>query len=71
MKKATGKKLTLEKLNITKLEQMSSIKGGLTSREPGCDVFNETKIYCKTKNENCNTKARGCESGGTTIIQWG
>lgn len=51
MKKAKGKKLTLDKLNITKLEQMTSIKGGVTTREPGgINVY-----YQYTKSPKCPT----------------
>ncbi len=66
MKKAKGKKLTLEKLNIAKLEQMTSINGGHhKSKEPACDgVF---FYYIHTQNpDGCPTKI---QTGGNTIIR--
>ncbi|TSE09355.1 hypothetical protein [Aquimarina algiphila] len=64
MKKATGKKLTLEKLNITKLEQMSSINGGHgKSGRPDCQgvIF----YYLHTFAPGCPTKTH---TAGNTIL---
>ncbi|WP_271769968.1 hypothetical protein [Aquimarina algiphila] len=64
MKKATGKKLTLEKLNITKLEQMTSIKGGHEkTREPGDgQIFYYLHTYVPG---GCPTKTH---TAGNTIL---
>ncbi len=63
--KKVGKKLKLEKFNVTKLSNMSIIKGGhLRSERPGCEVFNKTK-------KNCDTKEDCPDPSGPTIIVWG
>ncbi len=67
MKKVKGKKLSLEKLNITKLDHMLSIKGGhIRSDDAGsaCKCTDDVIYFKKTKVTNC-------ETGGTTIIQLG
>lgn len=69
MKKAKGKKLSLQKLNIAKLNSMSLIKGGYNPRKsgrPGC----ASEIYYQyTNNNNCQTHAEGCtDPSGPTVI---
>lgn len=64
MKKATGKKLTLEKLNITKLKHMSSIKGGGKTDGTRCD--NNVLYYLHTHVPGgCPTKT---QTSGNTIL---
>ncbi len=68
MKTTKGKKLSLTKLRISKLHQMSSIKGGYTDKSgrPGCagspifvlTLTCETKCDC-TPTNTCPTILQG------------
>ncbi|WP_066315275.1 MULTISPECIES: hypothetical protein [Aquimarina] len=64
MKKAKSKKLSLQKLSIAKLNNMSVIKAGhhRMSDRPTCGPDQVFYIYTKT----CKTKAINCTS--PTII---
>ncbi|WP_108867732.1 hypothetical protein [Aquimarina aquimarini] len=55
MKKVKGKKLSLNKLNITKLETIASIKGGHRKTDDPGDLFHHTSVACETKNINCTS----------------
>ncbi len=70
MKREKGKKLSLQKFSIAKLNSMSLIKGGykpIKTREPdGCP---SEMYYQYTNNNNCQTQARNCtDPSGPTVI---
>ncbi len=58
MKKATNKKLSLDKLNITKLSKQNTIKGGI--------VYNTYQFTCQTDltvRPRATNTTTGCSSG--------
>ncbi len=72
MKKARGKKLSLQKLSVAKLNNMHTIQGGLKSGRPNCanslKKCPEEDILAYSEGRDCETRV-GANCTTPTIIQ--
>ncbi|WP_109302109.1 hypothetical protein [Aquimarina sp. AU474] len=68
MKKARGKKLSLQKLSVAKLNNMNAIQGGRKSRRPSCYKCEEDDILAYSQGLDCQTRV-GANCTTPTIIQ--